>query len=215
MIRLIDTVLSVLVYFFAAMAVGGLVIGVHLWFAWGLTTDRVREAIAMLRGEKAQFVEATPTSTSSQPPQEPSYQEIIAKRALAYRDWELKQKMLQALKEEMATKQTQLDKQEKLLAEREKTLTTKIAQFEQGVEDAGLETVRRTLESIRPSQAKELISDMLANNEEDQVVALLQEMNDSKRARIIGEFRTPDELAKISEVLRRLREAAELAGATE
>jgi hypothetical protein len=78
------------------------------------------------------------------------------------------------------------------------------------VENAGIEAVRRTLESLRPSQAKELIQEMLSRNEQDQVVILLQGMNNSKRARIIGEFRTPEETAKIADILKQLREGPDL-----
>ena len=55
---------------------------------------------------------------------------------------------------------------------------------------------------------------MLAKNEIQDVVALLAPMTDGKRAKIIGEFKTPEETQKIDEVLRLIRRGEPEAGAT-
>ncbi|ASV73702.1 hypothetical protein THTE_1100 [Thermogutta terrifontis] len=205
--RVLEGLLSAALYFFAAMAIGALCIAGHLWFAWGLTPAKVRRGLAVMRGEQ-QTAESSSLKIQekSEPQEEPSYEAILQQRTLEYRDIELKNKMLMSYKDEIENIRQQVDYKEKIIAEKEKKLETLIAQTRQEAEDAGLETVRRTLESLRPAQAKELISEMLNRNELDDVVRLLQGMNDSKRARIIGEFRTPQEAEQIAEVLRRLRE---------
>ena len=62
------------------------------------------------------------------------------------------------------------------------------------------------VESIKPRQAKELVVGMLDNGEEDEVVLLLSGMSDSKRAKLLAEFKTADENKKIDDVLRRIRQ---------
>jgi len=209
--RMLDGILSAALYFFAAMAIGALCIAGHLWFAWGLTPAKVRRGLAAMRGELQAVERPGPKlSQNPEPQEEPSYEAILQQRTLEYRDIELKNKMLMAYKDEIENVKRQVDYKEKMVAEKEKKLETLIAQTRQEAEDAGLETVRRTLESLRPAQAKELIAEMLSRNELDDVVRLLQGMNDSKRARIIGEFRTPQEAEQIAEVLRRLREGGAL-----
>lgn len=211
MLRIVEGLLSAALYFFAAMAIGGLAIGVHLWFAWGLTPAKVRQAIAVMRGERP-TKELTPVveQKSDEPEEEPSYDAILTRRALEYRDLELKNKMLIGLKDELEQLKRQVEQKDKNVTEREQKLEAVIARAKQESEDAGRETVRRTLESIRPTQAKELIAEMLGRNEIDEVVRLMQGMNDSKRARIVAEFKSPEEAQKIAEVLRRLREGVAL-----
>lgn len=211
MSRILAAIFSALLYFFAAMAIGGTCIAVHLWFAWGLTPGRIREGLAVMRGAPAQ--DNTVPNTQKQPEEpaeEPSYEAILQKRALEYRDLELKNKMLLSMKDDLENLRRQVEQKERVLVERERQFEALVARTRQEAEDAGRETVRRTLESIRPAQAKELITEMLDRKELDEVVRLMQGMNDSKRARIVAEFRTPEEAEKIAEVLRRLRQGSDL-----
>jgi hypothetical protein len=82
----------------------------------------------------------------------------------------------------------------------------KLAALNGDAMSAGVDEVRRTLETVKPKQAKQFIVEMLDRKEIDDVVTLLSGMADAKRAKIIGEFKTPGDLDKISEVLRRIRE---------
>lgn len=211
MMRLLEGALSTLIYFLAAMALGGLCLFIHLWFAWKLNPEKIRTAVAAARGTLPPPVSSIAQPVAQKEPvEEPSYSDILQKRASTYRDLEVKEKMLTSMKDELLTWETTLSKKETTIVQREKTLDERIAQAKAEAENAGIEAVRRTLESLRPSQAKELIQEMLARGEDSQVVTLLQGMNDSKRARIIGEFRTPEEMAKIADVLRQLREGPDL-----
>jgi lysophospholipase L1-like esterase len=78
----------------------------------------------------------------------------------------------------------------------------------EGALAVGGEQARQILENIKPKQAKEQLLDMLKNDEMDKVVTLLAGMSDSKRAKIVGEFRTPEEAQQLSDILRRIREGA-------
>ncbi len=79
----------------------------------------------------------------------------------------------------------------------------------------GREDVRRTLEAIKPKQAKVLLAQMLDQKELDEVVALLDGMTENKRAKIIAEFKTPAEVEQLGEVLRRIRQGAPAATVAE
>ncbi len=56
---------------------------------------------------------------------------------------------------------------------------------------------------------------MLDRDEIDEVVLILGDMTDSKRAKILGEFKTEEEGKKISEVLRLLRQGDPMASMAE
>jgi hypothetical protein len=71
--------------------------------------------------------------------------------------------------------------------------------------------VQRTLEAIAPKQAKEQILRMLAqpNTAADRpledVVRILKAMPLDKRKKLLAEFKTPEEIEKLAEVLHEIR----------
>ncbi len=62
------------------------------------------------------------------------------------------------------------------------------------------------MERLEPEQAKTFLLEMLEKNEIEQVVMLLAGMEERRRPALLGEFQTPDEIAKIAEVLRLIRQ---------
>lgn len=206
-----EALAALAVYFLAALALGTIIVCVHVWLAWKVTPQRVAQAVDVIRGRSLPTAVNTSLPEASEPAEEPSYDAILQRRALAYRDLELKSLALQNLQDQLRVAEARFDEKEKLLAKREQAFQEKVQALEDESVAAGRETVRRTLESVKPAQAKLLLLDMLNKGEERQVVTLLAEMNDSKRGKIIAEFRTPEETDRIAEVLRLLREGGALA----
>lgn len=206
-----EALAALAVYFLAALALGTIIVCVHVWLAWKVTPQRVTQALDVIRGRSLPTAVTTSLPKASEPAEEPSYDAILQRRALAYRDLELKSLALQNLQDQLRVAEARFDEKEKLLAKREQAFQEKVQALEDESVAAGRETVRRTLESVKPAQAKLLLLDMLNKGEERQVVTLLAEMNDSKRGKIIAEFRTPEETDRIAEVLRLLREGGALA----
>jgi len=60
-----------------------------------------------------------------------------------------------------------------------------------------------------------LLAQMLQQKELDDVVTLMTTMSDGKRAKIIAEFKTPEEIKQMDEILRRVRQGQPGAGAAE
>ncbi|MGW8257327.1 MAG: hypothetical protein ACWGMZ_07585, partial [Thermoguttaceae bacterium] len=138
--------------------------------------------------------------------EQPSYAKILETRALKNRDLELREQELRNGVAQLNFQETKLADDTKLYEKLRDNFDAKLASLTEGSKASGQDEVRRTLETIKPKQAKELILQMLDNKELDVVVSLLSPMPDAKRAKIIGQFKTPEELEKISEVLRRIRE---------
>ncbi|MHB8900510.1 MAG: hypothetical protein ACYC6Y_17290, partial [Thermoguttaceae bacterium] len=59
---------------------------------------------------------------------------------------------------------------------------------------------------LEPEQAKQFLVDMLDKQETEEVVILVTGMDERRRAAILGEFQTPEEVTKIAEVLRLIRQ---------
>ncbi len=148
-------------------------------------------------------------------PEQPSFEEMLERRARAARDLELREQTVQTLQRDVRQQQQTLVEETKRLKTLRENFETELAAMREGAAAAGLDDVRRTLETIKPKQAKEQIVKMLADDRMDEVVELFSQMSDSKRAKIITEFKTPEESEQLSRILKRVREGVPLAEATD
>ncbi len=102
--------------------------------------------------------------------------------------------------------QRQLGDEEKRLQEQAAQFAAQVKSVKEGAEAGGRDVVLRTLQTIKPKQAKEQLAQMLENHEIDQVVLLLSGLPETNRAKILAEFKTPDENKRLAEVLRLIRQ---------
>ena len=127
-----------------------------------------------------------------------------------------KYKELKELEEKLDGLKTQIEENGKLAAnlpvrikdyERlQKDFQTQLAQLREGAEAEGRTVIGTTLQTLEPEQAKVFLLEMLDKQEMEDVVILMAAMDERRRAGILGEFQTPDEIAKIAEVLRLIRQ---------
>ncbi|HUY91741.1 MAG TPA: hypothetical protein VMV10_23565 [Pirellulales bacterium] len=135
-----------------------------------------------------------------------SLDDLARARALTSRDLELRE---QALADNVAVVKAEYDKliDEKDRYERIKTaFRAQLDELHEGVLANNRETARLILESVKPKQAKDQVMRMVKDGEMNDVVSLLSLMPTTKRAKIIGEFKTEDEAAILAEILKLIRE---------
>jgi len=178
-----------------------------------LTRDKWMRMLAAAYGIELPAAAAPPTAPpkSDAPPEQPSFEEMLERRARAARDLELREQTLQALQREVRQQQQTLVEETKRLKTLRENFENELAAMREAAAAAGLDDVRRTLETIKPKQAKEQIVKMLADDRLDEVVELFSQMSDSKRAKIVAEFKTPEEAEQLSRILKRVREGVPLA----
>ena len=135
-----------------------------------------------------------------------SLDDLARARALTSRDLELRE---QSLTNNVTVVKSEYDKliDEKDRYERIKAAFRKqLDELHEGVLANNRETARLILESVKPKQAKDQVLRMVKDGEMDDVVSLLSLMPTTKRAKIIGEFKTDDEAAILAEILKLIRE---------
>jgi len=204
--RLLGTAANLFVYFCAATLIAEMIILGYVWSAWGLDRDRLTQLVAVARATDSSTTQEDAAGLGQLSPEQPSYDQIVDRRALKSRDLELREMALKTALAELKSQQGQLVEALEQQRRRADEFDARLKDIQQGAEAEGRDIVRRTLESIKPSQAKEQLFAMLQNDETDEVVLLLSAMQDSKRAKIIAEFKTPEENQKLAEVLRLIRE---------
>jgi hypothetical protein len=205
--RLLKNATGLLLYFCAATLLAQLIIVGYLWATWQLNREKVIQMLAIAQGiDLFAAREEAQSDEEEIPPEEPSYQDWIERRATMFRDVELREEALENALARLKSDQHQLAQDRNALEQLQASFQAELLTLREGAEVEGRQTVARILESIKPKQAKDQILDMLDNDEIDEVVILLKDMADSKRAKIIAEFETPEENEKISEVLRLIRQ---------
>jgi hypothetical protein len=171
-----------------------------------LNSQRISQIVSIAQGNDIAPAKTVEKPTAPQlETEQASYQEVVEARAVKYRNLELREQQLR-------NNVTQVQSDESKITDDIKKNKQLVESFQAQLENVrktstskGMDDVLRTLISLKPKQAKELILDMLDKKEIDAVVELIKQMPDKKRANIIGEFKGDDE-EKISEVLRRIRE---------
>jgi hypothetical protein len=214
--RWLQTGVNLLVYFCAATLLAQVIIFAYLWSTWQVDREKVIQMLAIAQG--IDLLEAQQEFEDSQqkvPPEQLSYQDWIDQRATMFRDLELRELALNKALTRLKLDQRQLADEQ--LAHRQSVadFEARLLALSEGAEAQGRQTISRILESIKPKQAKELILDMLDNDEIDEVVVIFGDMTESKRAKILAEFETAPEVEKISEVLRLLRQGDPTASTAE
>ncbi len=207
--RWLGSGLTLSIHFCAATLIAECLFAAWLWSAWHLDRARLAQVVAVLQGGPAPSaaseapLQAKPPEV---PPEQPSYQEILDRRAVKARDLELRELSLRNALDQFKVQKRQLADEDKRLQEQAAEFAAQVKSLKEGAEASGREVVVRTLQTIKPKQAKEQLAQMLANNEDDQVVLLLSGLPETNRAKILAEFKTPDENKKLAEVLRLIRQ---------
>lgn len=214
--RLIDTATSLLVYFLAGTLAAELIVAAYLWSAWHMDGGRLRRILAVAQGAELAAVATDVQAKADQvPPEEVSREEVVVRRAQLYRDLEVRELALNNAVADLAARQQELAEQQAQQRARTQQFESQLKSVEEGAQAEGREVVRTTLQSLKPAQAKEQLFAMLDAGELDEVVLLLAGMPSSNRAKILAEFKTPEENNRLSEILRRIRQGSPETGAAD
>jgi hypothetical protein len=139
-------------------------------------------------------------------PEQVSYDQILEARAVKVRNLELREQALKNGLDQLRFEQNKFSGEQAEFAKTRQAFTEQVAAIKKRDTAVGFDTVVRDLGAMKPKQAKEEILLMLQRNEDKQVVSLLLPMSDSRRAKIYGEFKTPEEQEKLDGLLRLIRQ---------
>jgi len=179
----------------------------YLWASGKLDNRRVDQILLAARGEiqpMAQPREVTPGTDVDQ--EQPSYEDREQMRQLQSRQIEMREQALKSGLERIRFEQNNLTRDKDRYKALEGAFDQRLETLRSKALTAGREHVRTIWENIKPKQAKEQILEMIDKQEMNEVVAILVAMPIAKRAKIISEFKTPDELQKLDEMLRLIRQ---------
>lgn len=204
--RMLHGLVVVFAWFSVGTVISAVGMGVFLGAKWQIGRDKLVGMLAVAQGIDLARPAEEGRPAQPEPSQEQvAYEQIIEARAVKFRNLELREQALRSGLSQLQLDESRLAVEKAALAKNREAFQAQLAELEKRSSEAGWEQNRSSLAAIKPKQAKELLMAMLAKNEVQDVVALLAPMPDSKRAKIISEFKTPEETQKIDEVLRLIR----------
>lgn len=198
---------------FVAFAIGTVislaVIGAMLWWKGVLTDERLYGMLAALQGIKP----PPPPSLSAldTDAEQPSFDQILNSRMRASLDLALRENAIDKSLGDLRTIESALKSESLRLDSWKRSFDERLASLQTAATEAALLEVQRTLEAIQPKQAKEQIMKTLSepktarDNPMEDIVRILKAMPLDKRKKILAEFKTPEEVEKLSEILRVIR----------
>jgi hypothetical protein len=214
--KLLGALVSLLVYTCVATVIAAAILAGYYGRAWHLNREKLIQMLAIAQGVDLAALREQARGDREEPSMEQvSYGQILETRAVKTRNLELREQALRSGLQHLQVDQHQLAEEKKRLGGLREGFEGKLLAMQNGAVANGREDTRRTLETIKPKQAKELLVQMLDQKEMDEVVVLMSGMTDAKRAKIIAEFRSPSEVESLGEVLRRIRQGMPAASMAE
>jgi len=199
---------------FVAIAIGTfvslLVLLGMLWWKGTLADERLLGMFAALQGIQAVPPEAAEGELDPNAEQ-PSFDQMVQARVQASLDLDLRESAIDKSLLDLRATETQIKTERERLDLWKTDFDQRLAKLETSGTDAALVEVQRTLEAMSPKQAKDQVLRMLdeAPTAEDDpmqdVVAILKALPESKQKKLFAEFKTPDELDQLAEILHQIR----------
>ncbi len=209
--RLARFFIGAILYFSVATLAAEGIMAAYVASAWRIDRERLVAMLAAARG-LIPVGPAEPRAPEPQSEEQPSYDQILEMRAVHDKNLRFREQSLaDSLRQLRLDQQKLSDERSRYLAERA-NYEEQLAAARKAATSAGREEVRTILQTLKPKQAKEMLAQMLEEKGVADVVSLLSGMTDAKRAKILGEFKTPEENAKIKEVLRLIEQGGPEAG---
>jgi hypothetical protein len=199
-----------------ATVIAAAILGIYYTRTWQLDREKLVRMLAVAEGADLEaIVEAARGQKEAPSTEQPSYEQILEARAAKTRNLELREQALRSGLAQFQTAQRKLADDRKQFQQLRESFQGELLAMEKGAVATGREEARRTLETLKPKQAKELVVQMIERKELDEVVVLLAGMTETKRGKIIAEFKTPEDLQQVGEVLRRIRQGLPNTGVAE
>ncbi len=204
--RLFRLAASLFVYVCVATVIAQAVVFAYVVARWRPDKARLIQALAVAQGVDLFTIKAEADAKLNPPSQEQvSHDTIKEARAANVRHLQLREQALQDAIDQLEYRQNNLAEETAEYKQLRESFDAELLKMQEGAIAEGTDNVRLKLESIKSKQAKELLVKMLGDGELDEVVTLLATMPTRKCAKIMGEFKTAEELDQLNKILEKIR----------
>lgn len=200
--------LSVLIACFCVATVISLaaVLG-YFWVHGRLNRDTAAQVALLLQGQALPLSEtrSAAQSVASAALEPPSFERLAAARSARMRDLELREQSLRHGLEQLDFERNRFRNEKSRLLWDKEDFLNRLDAKEKSVASASQENELQAWEGMSAKQAKDQAVRRIKDNKIDEVVEVLGRMSDTKRRKMIAEFKTEDEREILAEILELIR----------
>ncbi|MGO9108770.1 MAG: hypothetical protein ACLP9L_06015 [Thermoguttaceae bacterium] len=210
--KLLGMVVTLVAVVCIATVIAAVVLIIFYGRSWKVDHDRLVQAVAILQGQSLESLLPPPPPKKETDSEQPAYDQFLAAQELKARDLEQREMTVRVNIQQFQEELNKIVDEKKRVQSVRDDLQAKLDDLNNNASATGTENVLQTLQTLKPKQAKELLAQRLEKGDIDVVAKFLSNMSDSKRAKIIAEFKTATEMEQIGEVLDRIRQGQPTAG---
>ncbi len=171
-----------------------------------LDRDKLTRMADIARGIEPAPPAVEQTKKAAESNDQPSFDDIERQRGVKARNLELREKAAQDEMARIYFEQNKLkDSYDRYELLRKSFNDAVLDTTKNNAIKEGQDKIRVIWENMKPKQAKDQILTMIDEGEINQVVTILATVAASKQAKIIAEFKDPEEVKKLNEIMRLIR----------
>jgi hypothetical protein len=194
------------IYFCVASMIALIAAGAAMWFKGALDRDRLYRVLAAAHGiDVITLQKKIAEEESAADNEQPSYKDRFTHLKLQSLDMDLRENAVTNAWNDMNDLRASLEVQTTRFDQRKAAYAAKLQEIADEEQATSLQELQRTLEAIRPEQAKEQILKMLEDDAMDDVVTIMRNMAIDKRKKIIAEFKDGADVDKLYDILKNIR----------
>lgn len=207
---MISRLFGMLAALFVYLCVGttlALLSGVVYLRATGQLDDKKLERLlAVAQGADGGGLEQLAADGQPRDREQPSYADRDSARQLQARHLELREQSVQSALLELRTQRQEFSTEKDRYDELVTAFQKEVRQLQANAVESGRVNIGQLWQNIKPKQAKEQILAILEDGDINDVVTILNSIPIARRAKIIAEFKTPEDYEKLHEVLKLMRQ---------
>lgn len=205
MVRMFRSLVALLLYVCIATVIAQSIGLAWLWSAGYLEKGRLAQATAVLYGFDLAALSEEVRDLDLAGKEQPSLDQIAAQRAIKLKQIDLRELAVQQNLNSFNLMKNQLQKDLDNLQSLQQQFKNQLLALANETVEEGDSKVRRIFENVEPRQAKQLMLQMIKEDELEEVVRMYAAMAPSRQAEIAAEFKSEEETEELSEILRLVR----------
>lgn len=177
----------------------------YLWQTDRINDQKLFRITAMLHDVDLDAIAAAQAPKQDEiPPEELSLTEVTRLQQVLDRNYEVKMLSLDRGRQEYDHRLRLLKEQTARYDRLAQEWQQKLVQQEEQATQQNIATVVRDLEQVKPSIGRDLLMRWIDEGQLDDAILLMNKMSESKLAKILKTFQTPEELDKLHEIHERI-----------
>ncbi len=203
--KLIDMLFGLVAYVCVATVITLALILGYLWHTDQLNNDKLFRLMAVMQDVDLQKMAADEKKSPNEvPPEEPSLNEVMHRQQVQDRNFEVKELALQRGKQEYDVSYQQLVEQTARYDRLAQDVKSQLKQDQELTNQQNVGKVVSQLEQVSPEVGKDQLMRWITEKKMDDAILLMSKMSESKLAKILKTFSTPDELTMLHEIHERI-----------